>query len=123
MDKTTHAVRVQQWSEIIQAQLTSGMNKRDWCRENNIPEKRFYYWQRRVRTDLYEAGAGTLIQAGDTNHPALVELQVARRSENPVTGSFSPAAIISVGNVSVGVTENISESLLLSIGKMIRHAL
>lgn len=123
MDKTTHAVRLQQWAEIIEAQLSSGMNKRDWCRENGIPEKRFYYWQRRVRNDLFEARAETLVPAGGTNHPALVELPVARSYRNIAAASFNPAAVITVGNISVGITENTSESLLMNIGKMIRHAL
>lgn len=123
MDKTTHAVRLQQWAEIIQTQLSSGMNKRDWCRENGIPEKRFYYWQRRVRNDLYESGAGALVPAEGSNHPALIELPVARGCRNMAGASFNPAAVITVGNISVGITENISESLLMSIGKMIHHAL
>lgn len=123
MDKTTHTVRLQQWTEIIQAQLSSGMNKRDWCRKNGIPEKRFYYWQRRVRNDLYEVGAGALVPSEGSNHPDLGELPVARSYRNIASENFSPAAVITVGNISVGITVNISESLLMSIGKMIHHAL
>ena len=44
-------------------------------------------------------------------------------SANTVANGFTPEAVIAVGNVTVGVTANISESLLMSIGKMIRHAL
>ena len=49
MDKITHEVRLLQWQEIIQAQLASGQNKREWCRENGILEKQFFYWQRSLR--------------------------------------------------------------------------
>ena len=123
MDKTTHEIRLEQWAEIIQAQLGSGQSKRDWCRENNVPEKQFFYWQRRVRKELYDAETGALIPPGAAGCPALVELPVFRNDGNPATGSFRPDAVIAVGNVTVGITENISESLLMSIGKMIRHAL
>ena len=61
MDKTTHEVRLIQWQEIIQAQLASGQNKREWCRENGISEKQFFYWQRRVRKELYESQVGGLV--------------------------------------------------------------
>jgi len=123
MDKTTHAVRLQQWSEIIQAQLTSGMSKKDWCRENNIPEKQFFYWQRRVRKELYESQPEALVLTRGVSSPALVEVPIAQNSGNPAAASFKPDAVIAVGNVTVGITENISEALLMSIGKMIRHAL
>ena len=123
MDKTTHEVRLQQWSEVIQAQLVSGMNKREWCRENSIPEKQFFYWQRRVRKELYESQTKALVAAGDVRSPALVEVPIAQSSGNPAAASFRPDAVIAVGNVTVGITENISEALLMSIGKMIRHAL
>ena len=123
MDKTTHAVRLQRWTEIIQTQLASGMSKRDWCRENNVPEKQFFYWQRKVRQELYEAQAGKLISGGSINSPALVEVPIIRPQASPATASFMPDAVIAVGNVTVGIKENISEALLMSIGKMIRHAL
>ena len=121
MDKTTHAIRLQQWSEIIQAQLNSGMNKKDWCRENNVPEKQFFYWQRRVRQELYEAKAGSLVPGGGINYPALVELPVSQGRH--AAADFRPDAVIAVGDVTVGIKEDISEALLMSIGKMIRHAL
>ncbi len=123
MDKTTHEIRLQQWAEVIQAQLVSGKNKREWCRENDIPEKQFFYWQRRVRKELYEAGTGALTPVGGMNFPALIELPVAQNSANSAVTGFRPDAVIAVGSVTVGITENISESLLMSIGKMIRHAL
>ena len=123
MDKTTHAVRLQQWSEIIQAQLASGMSKRDWCRENNVPEKQFFYWQRRVRKELYEVQTGKLVPSGSTNDLALVEVPLAPSQTSLATAGFVPDAVIAVGNVTVGIKENISETMLMSIGKMIRHAL
>ncbi len=123
MDKTTHEVRLQQWAEVIQAQLASGLNKREWCRENNVPEKQFFYWQRRVRKELYELQTKALIAVGDVSSPSLVEVPIAQNSGNPAAASFRPDAVIAVGNVTVGITENISEALLMSIGKMIRHAL
>ena len=48
MDKTTHEVRLHQWKEIIQAQLASGQNKREWCRENGIVPNTYFRWQKKV---------------------------------------------------------------------------
>ncbi len=123
MDKTTHEVRLLQWQEIIQAQLASGQNKREWCRENGISEKQFFYWQRRLRKELYETGTGTLVAITQNSGRSLVELPVLGATTNVAASGFSPEAVIAIGNVTVGVTANISESLLMSLGKMIRHAL
>ena len=54
---------------------------------------------------------------------SLVEVPLASASSNTVANGFNPEAVIAIGNVTVGITANISESLLMSIGKMIRHAL
>ena len=122
MDKTTHEVRLLQWQEIIQAQLASGQSKREWCRENGISEKQFFYWQRLLRKELYESQAGALVSVTQESAKSLVELPLLRASANTARG-FNPEAVIAIGNVTVGVTANVSEPLLMSIGKMIRHAL
>jgi len=49
MDKSTKLVRLQQWSEEIAACNQSGMKKGEWCRENGINLKTFYYHQRICR--------------------------------------------------------------------------
>ena len=42
------AQRVQIWAERIAECRSSGMSVRAWCRENEISEKTYYYWQRRL---------------------------------------------------------------------------
>lgn len=53
MDKITHEVRLANWTKLIQKCLSSGLSKKQWCLQNQIDEKRFYYWQRRVREEVY----------------------------------------------------------------------
>ena len=49
------AQRVQLWAERIAECRSSGKSVRAWCRENEISEKTYYYWQRR----LYEQMVST----------------------------------------------------------------
>lgn len=37
-----------QWTSIIQECRANGMNVRKWCGENQVNEKQFYYWKRRI---------------------------------------------------------------------------
>ena len=40
--------RLRLWTERVAACRSSGKSVRQWCRENGIAEKTYYYWQRRV---------------------------------------------------------------------------
>ena len=42
------AQRVELWAERIAECRSSGMSVRAWCREKEISEKTYYYWQRRL---------------------------------------------------------------------------
>lgn len=53
MDKITHQVRIEQWTNIINECLASGMNKTAWCKQNGISDKAFFYWQRIIRKEIY----------------------------------------------------------------------
>lgn len=54
MDNTTHQVRLAQWIEIVEAcnRRPEGMTAKQWLNDNNISEKTYYYWQRRVRKEV-----------------------------------------------------------------------
>ena len=70
MDAKTAEIRYQRWVQVIQDWSKSGLSKRDYCQQNEIDEKQFYYYQRRIRA----------IIAAQAEVPALPE------------GSFSVAA-------------------------------
>lgn len=59
MDKITHEVRLANWTKLIQKYLSSGLSKKQWCLQNQIDEKRFYYWQHRVREEVYSEQVST----------------------------------------------------------------
>ena len=52
ISETTQRVRLSQWTKQVRDCKSSGMSTRDWCRENGINEKVYYYRQRRVREEL-----------------------------------------------------------------------
>ena len=54
--QTLNAVqRVQLWAERIAECRSSGKSVRAWCRGNEISEKTYYYWQRK----LYQQAVST----------------------------------------------------------------
>ena len=45
----TQQVRLAHWSGVMKTRSESGESVRQWCRENGIKEKTYYYLQRKLR--------------------------------------------------------------------------
>ena len=56
--------RLQQWRQIVQQCRESGLSNRDFCRQNGITEKTYYYWLRKLR-----------MAAAGKDSPRIVELE------------------------------------------------
>jgi len=115
MDKITHAMRQEKWKAIIQECNNSGMNKRDWLAAHNINPKTFYGWQRKLRMEL-----GTELVLAQNN--ALTSMknepsfcQITEPVVNTGRSTGKPAAIISTGNMSIEVSEDISDDFLIRL--------
>lgn len=115
MDKIAHAMRQEKWKAIIQECNNSGMNKRDWLAAHNINPKTFYGWQRKLRMEL-----GTELVLAQNN--ALTSMksepsfcQITEPVVNTGRSTGKPAAIISTGNMSIEVSEDISDDFLIRL--------
>lgn len=41
--------RLKEWTEVYRRCRESGLSNREFCRENGIAEKTFYYWLKKLR--------------------------------------------------------------------------
>ena len=55
------AYRAQQWEMVVQECAASGLSNREFCRQRGIPEKSFYYWQRKLCQQIVESAAPQLV--------------------------------------------------------------
>ena len=46
--------RKQQWAQIIQECQSSGLSNKEYCRQQGISEKTYYYWRRKLRDEAAE---------------------------------------------------------------------
>ena len=121
MDGKTTEIRYQQWVQAIRSWSTSGLSKREYCRENGIDEKQFYYYQRRVRSLIADqaehqlppddnSGMTLVSRAAGSGNPQIVKFQL------PVQASSSSAMIsFSVNGINLSVSENIPASFLAKL--------
>ena len=54
--------RAQTWAMLIQECNNSGLTKREFCQQRGISEKSFYYWLRKLRSQMAEAAGPRLVQ-------------------------------------------------------------
>ena len=127
MDAKTAEIRYQRWVQVIQDWSKSGLSKRDYCQQNEIDEKQFYYYQRRIREiiaaqaewpALPEGSYGlTASTAGQqTNRPQIVKLRF------PGMGQANASMIsFSVNGMHFSVPETIPASFLAKLLEAVSH--
>ena len=123
MDKITHQVRAEHWTKILNECMNSGMSKTAWCRANGISEKQFFYWQRILRREAYEASqnpslpavAGTkqLSAVQQSVSFAEIKLPAVSPDASPV---FRPDLVIRKGNLVLEISNSASSELFSRVG-------
>lgn len=114
MDKITHEMRLAQWASLIRECNNSGMPKKSWLSTNDIDEKQFYYWQRRVREEVFQERQPSL-----PSTTTFVELP-APVCDTPQVGQ--PEAVLRIGNCAIEIHNTISPALLQTIIQAVAHA-
>ena len=73
------------WTGIVKEVRNSGMKVQDWCSQNNISTRKYYYWHSKVMKNTYAIAvkSGFLPGAGNSS-PAMELPEVPDFSELPV---------------------------------------
>ena len=132
MDQITHDVRSSQWLEIItQCQnRPQGTTAKQWMADNGISEKSYYYWLRKFRKQAYSQmtetstaiSAGNEISFAEVSIPPKQSANVAILSSESSVEAIRPVAVIKNTNISIALTNEISEDLLSRILREVAHA-
>ena len=119
MDQITHDIRLEGWKDVIRQchARPKGQTIKDWCAQNNVSEKQFYYWQRQIRLQIAEGMTGALVPAAGIEHAvSFTEIPVpAINSTLPAsddTNDFQAEVVIRKGDLVIAVRNSISDRLL-----------
>ena len=74
--------RAQTWAMLIQECNKSGLTKREFCQQRGISEKSYYYWLRKLRSQMAETAV-----------PQLVELEPAPFQDDMLQIQYRGAAL------------------------------
>ena len=127
MDQTTTDVRLANWKSIVEqcSSRPEGMSIKQWCSENSISEKQYYYWQRKVRAFLFRELPAALPATNPDNEEASNAMPVPYaefRAEDFLTDQ-TPALVIKTRKSTIEVSASVSDALIIRILKAVSHAL
>ena len=129
MDQITHTVRRSMWQDILlQCQNRPyGMSAKQWMIENNINEKTYYYWQRKLRKESFKdhsSDMGELPPLKSREELSFIELTKPKnrmQSEEQNT-IVHPAAILKTDSLTIAIINDISDPLLSRILREVSNA-
>ncbi len=93
-------VRREEWAERVRQCRESRLTVSEWCRQNNINPKTYYYHLRKIRKEICEQ----------------IPVPVMTVSEKCSTVK------VSIADVVAEIPEGISEQTIISVIKVIRNA-
>lgn len=118
--------RMKGWITIIQACNSSGQGKKEWCEENGVDVRKFYYWQRKIREELYqemqEDDLAMALSACVQPTPEFAEVTLPPAPPKGSECEREPAAVLKVGAVTIEIYNTASKSLLENMWRMMRYA-
>jgi transposase-like protein len=121
MDKITSDVRRQQWLDIITACNASGLTKEEWCAQNGINTKTFYYWQRQLRHEALENRNTSLPAVPEVTFAEVAVPKPEARASDPAT-DFHPDAVIRTRTMTIEVSNHASKGILSLIWSVMKNA-
>ena len=107
MDKITHEIRLTNWTKLIKECLSSGLSKKQWYSQNQIDEKQFYYWQRKVREEIY---AEQVSAAPVKLSTSFIEVPSLSKVKQPKSTNVS--AQIHVNGCAIEIADSASDEFL-----------
>lgn len=123
MDKTTHQVRLAQWARIMEAcnQRPSGMTAKQWLTDNNISEKSYYYWQRKIRNALTAASSVPMCN-NEITFAEITNPCMSNPSDYHYADGFSADAVIKCGTSVIALSNSVSDAMLSKILEVVAYA-
>ena len=130
MDQSTSSIRLANWKTIIEScqSRPEGTSARQWLAENQIPEKQYYYWQRKVRNLAYEEMENSLpAVSAPGSVVTFAEIPISPKevceAVQDLGAELLPAVTIKTRGSTIEISSLISDDLMVKLVKEVTHAL
>ena len=137
MDQEVNIIRIENWKRLILEANNSGLSKTEWCRQNNISSKTFFYWQRKVRLmEAQKALSSSELPSVSTGQKAAISpdfvdmthlyKETTAPTESVPSGNsqsgFAPQLMLPADQYRILIGEDVREQTLSTVLRAIKHA-
>ena len=135
MDHATTEIRTEQWRQIVLEANGSSLTKKEFCRQNGIKEKQFYYWQRKIRRQessrlrleatLAPVESTSVVSSCSSSSFVTVNLSEPEDTSSlplSLSSTFQPELMIQMNGVNLFVVSSVHEETLQSVIRVLRNA-
>jgi hypothetical protein len=129
MDQIAHTVRNSRWRDIILQchNRPAGMSAKQWMTENQVSEKSYYYWQRKLRTETFKQvdHSSLLPISQGTSGVSFAEIRIPETKKSvsdTIPETIRPAAVIKTATMTIALSNDITGDLLSIILREVSHA-
>jgi putative transposase len=135
MDHATTEIRTEQWRQIVLEANGSSLTKKEFCRQNGIKEKQFYYWQRkirrqessRLRLEATLAPVESISVVSSCSSSSFVTVNLSEPEDTSslplsLSSTFHPELMIQMNGVNLFVVSSVHEETLQSVIRVLRNA-
>ncbi|URN85234.1 IS66 family insertion sequence element accessory protein TnpA [Acetobacterium wieringae] len=89
--------RMEQWTQLIQDQRSSGMTVKVWCQQNLVKETSYYYWLKRIRQQACgQEMVSTQLEPDEPVTFAKLPMSLGKTNRSPAVVINLPSATIEV---------------------------
>ena len=129
----TQEFRLEQWKEIIQDRINSGLIVDEYCKLHNLSRNSYFYWLRKIKMDLLKTQVlknssnkppqeeSTIVEICPSQSLQLVPDSSATNIDLLGQTSLKSQAVVSIGGVSITVSDNTSDELLARVLKVVQN--
>ena len=108
-------VRIEQWMQIIDDRIQSGLTINDYCNLHNISRNQYFYWLRRVRKNAIQQSP----QFAELPAPAEPCASINDELSN---SAFIPTLAIRIGGAVIEVNDSTSSTLIQRVAEVLSNA-
>jgi len=116
--EVTRHYRLSKWAQLIQECRCSGKTIAQWCEENDISPRKYYYWLKCVR----EAACNALPAKVQSNPFVPVEVPLLETTSHPEHKTLLPEITLRIGTVTMEIHSNASVNLIETTLRAIQNA-
>ncbi len=118
--KVIHQAKLNNWANLIREQQAGEMNVTKFCESQSISKSQFYYWKRRLTEQFVESQLPDIVPISSLIPDT--RCTTFKSCPTPATISALSTLKLTIGDITLEITENTSDFLLAKVIKAVRNA-